>query len=333
MVREALWKRKTPWFLVAASLGIIAGGVAFLRPFLDSSRVVKLSEDATVQSVVSMGERLKKSWTEKSGESQPKYFSENAARLIENPDRLAKFLRDVEAMQKSADALAAGKKDAVTIAGHVFDVQSFSADYLAPGTPLKEASAGGGAGGPPGGGLGGPQGGNPSGGADPGAAPPTDTQAGPIGAYRLKLVLTTQDAGGLTFLYDSILTWMKRNAARPEMDYTLVNIPAVEEVIKRTIPATTKADGSPAQGGPAGQPPPPPPPPPGQGAGGNAQGGAVTVDQLAPLSPPKSRLETSKDATEYTIVWEAQLKPPAAAGTPGAAGESDKPKSGKESGK
>ncbi|MBN8645635.1 MAG: pilus assembly protein PilM, partial [Planctomycetes bacterium] len=142
VIREAMWKRKAPWFLTAAGLGLLAGGVMFLRPFIESTRVVKVSDDQTITSVIRQGEQLKQAWEQENQANQPKFLAENVRGLLDGRGMHGLFLQDVGQMLDAADALAAKKPQFPFIAGRAFDFVSLETDYLKPGTALPSLSGG-----------------------------------------------------------------------------------------------------------------------------------------------------------------------------------------------
>lgn len=344
VIREAMWKRKTPWFLTAAGLGLAASGVAFLRPFIESTRVSPVSQDSQIQSVIGQGTTLKQAWENESQANQPVFLAENVRRLLDGNGMHEMFLRDAEAMMASADRLASSKPNFPLIAGKAYDLVSLTSDYLKPGTafptPGGRPSAGGGGGG------GDRDGG--AGGAGDGSTPPADgaapaggdNAAGPNGAFVLTMVIDSQlESGDLPFLNDSVLTWLQRNAKRDGVPYTIVKSPKVEDV--KTVETAAKekpASGTPGPtpganddrdgrgggnaGGGRGQPP-----RPGGGAppGGGSGTGAQTIDQLAPLPAPSPRLDPQKKTRTYTLQWVVQVTPPAAPGAEGNEGTGGAP--------
>ncbi len=325
VIRESMWKRKTPWFLTAAGLGIAASAVAFLRPFLESTKTVKIAEDQTISSVIRQGESLKRDWDQQSAENQPKFLAENVRRLLDGRQLFDFFLRDVEAIAASADTLAGSAKGRTTIAGRAFDLASFNTEYLKPGTPLATAagSASTGAGGAA-------ASGGAGGAADPNAGGAGASAIGPAGGFKLTLVLDSQqqDASDLPFLNDSVLTWLKKNATRDGVPYDIVASPTVESVKAVEQPPRGESSrpgsgtggnpgGSRGPGGSAGQGAPGTPANPGSASGGRGSSGTQNVDQLAPLPAPKPRLDPTLKSRQYTVEWTVQIKQPAPPGAPG----------------
>jgi type IV pilus assembly protein PilM len=325
VVREAMWKRKMPWFLTAAGLGLVASGVAFLRPFIESTRVVNVSQDGAVQQAITLGTGLKKAWEDESQANQPVFLAENVRRLLDGAGLHELFLRDADAIMASADRLASSKPNFPLIAGKAYDLVSLETDYLKPGTAFPTFGGKSGSGG----------GGDRDGGAGDGSTPPPadgaapaaggDAAAGPSGAFVVKMVIDSQlESGDLPFLNDSVLTWLKRNGKRDGVPYTIVRSPKVEDVRSVEVAAKDKpAAGNPAGGGQddrdgRGSPRPPVPGNPAAGSGT-----AQTLDQMAPLPTGTPRLDPTKKTKSYTIEWIVQVTPPAAPGAAGEAGAAD----------
>src|SRR5690606_13571605 len=98
VLRKAIWKRKTPWFVAAASLGIIGSAATFLRPFMDAQNYSPgdISRNAVIASVVAKGTQLKTDWQRIAEENQPKFPSENARSLFDRRVIHHYLLKDVE---------------------------------------------------------------------------------------------------------------------------------------------------------------------------------------------------------------------------------------------
>ncbi|MFM9958250.1 MAG: pilus assembly protein PilM [Phycisphaerales bacterium] len=341
VIRDAMWKRKMPWFLTAAGLGLAASGVAFIRPFIESTRVVKVAQDATITQVISQGEGLKREWDEQSQANQPPFLAENVRRMLDGRGMHEALLRDTEAMLASADALAKSKPEFPLIAGKAYDLVALNTDYVKPGTAFasfsggpSSSSSGGedtgddrddGGGGGAGGGAGGAGGGTP----DPNAAggAPADGAAGgasndtasATGAFRVQMVVQSQlESGDLPFLNDALLGWLKKNSKREAgegVSYQIVRVPRVEDVKISDTPATQAPPtptGSPPPGGATdersgsqgGQG--------GAGGSGGSSGTPQGLDAMAPLPKVEPRLDPAKRTRTYTLEWFVQLVPPAA---------------------
>ncbi|MEC9373554.1 MAG: type IV pilus assembly protein PilM, partial [Planctomycetota bacterium] len=67
VIREGMWKRKTPWFVAAAVLAVAAGGISFYRPVMEGAAVQQAKsqpEVAVIQQTRTKGSQLTKAWTD-----------------------------------------------------------------------------------------------------------------------------------------------------------------------------------------------------------------------------------------------------------------------------
>lgn len=315
VVRQAMWKRKTPWFVAAAGLGLAGGALAFARPLMDGMSVARARADGRVtnpiRETISLGQSLKSKWTEAGAAKQPGFVAENMRRLFEGRDLYPLFLKDLGSMFEAAAAYAraAGRPADKLIA----ELHQFQTEFVPPGQSLG-ARPGAPAGGP---------GRDPFGGGS-GGSDSSDGNAGPAGAVKFTLVFDSPE-GSLAFANDSFLAWLRNNAQRAGVPYTFTRIPAASELNRLTIPPPTEKKSDPRA--PGGQPPPQrggggggddggwgdaPPPTgtprsglPGQTGGRDDQ----ELERLAPLPDavkPPARTET---VHRYTIQWVAQLRP------------------------
>ena len=296
VIRNAMWKRKLPWFVAAAGLGIIGGGVTFLRPFLDSSKLSPVGNDPDIQRTMSTGERLKNEWQSVSQANQPKFFAANVLRLFDAKALYDAVLADVESIFAAANRMAAAD-DAPRPTGFAFEFNALQTDYLPPGSALAASSGGGGPGRPGGGAA---SGGMPADrdrgwGDEEEAAGATEgdpsadlaNAAGPFGAIRVTLTVDSQEPGRQTFFNDSVLSWLRNNTERPGIPFTIVKVPRIEDVVVTQVrieggaPHLPPSSGGGMPGGPgSGQGTGMPPPgggvfdkPSGTGGGGGGGGG------------------------------------------------------------
>jgi len=330
VIRTALWKQKMPWFLAAAGIGLVGGGVSFLRPFLDSTNLQPPMQDQRVRNAINNGERLKGEWESAKAENQPKFFAVNVLRLLDGQKLYEHVLTDVESMIASATAMPTDGGKSRT--GLAYDLRELSTQYLPPGAALEapvadQNSQGGSSGGSGTQGWGGDR----EAPAPPAEAPIEGAEgddskvAGQFGALRVTMTVDSQDPGKQTFFNDSILEWLNKHVEREGVPYKIVKIPKIEEVKWMEIAAAAPA------GGPGSPPPPsgsPDRPPPGGGrprgdAPGDDRGGSGTqgwgnpapgssadsgtLDQKAPLPPPPVRGNDGA-RNRYTLTWFVQLK-------------------------
>jgi len=320
VLRKAIWKRKTPWFVAAASLGVIGAGATFLRPFMDSQnyQAGSIGRDSVISGVVRKGTELKNEWQRISDENQPKFPTENVRSFMDRRVLHHLFLKDVEGMLAAANAKQSGSP--------AFRVEEFSTQFLSPGTPLPlgrggadtSASA--------------DQSGDGSGGegsTDPNAA-------GPMGAIAIELTLDSTKAGDDTFFNDTILAWLRRGLDAQTRPYQLVSAPRIEDVTRKPVAevmrptdpgARTGAPGPlPQRGAPQGGTPAGRDGFPGGQGNQDAKKTAMSLDELAPL-PPSDVPAPAPDATRYTVRWVVQLlaAPPGLAPAPAEGDQAENP--------
>lgn len=289
VVREAMWKRKMPWFAAAAGLSIVAGAAAFVRPMLDRQAITQPKAQALplVQSVTREGDTLKKEWDEISKSVRVGFAVANLNRLLEERGLVAQIMADVGAMLASADPQPEFARGGVPSdppdAWRLFEVKSIQM------TPnFSRASADQSA---------------PARGRGRGAAPMEEGSNS--GAARvvidMSMVVETSNANP-GFVNSTIVKWLTDNKARPGMPFRLV--PPDPQTISRTVasePATADpaaAPGAEAGGAPGGAPA---PAPAALGAG---------IEEMAPLPAGLSTFPPSARVYRYQINWKIEALPP-----------------------
>jgi type IV pilus assembly protein PilM len=256
VIRAAMWKRKTPWFVAAAAMGIAAGGLSFLRPALDSMAVNSVKADAKVtnpiRQAISSGNALKQEWQSASTAAQPGFVAQNVVRLLDGRRLYELLLRDASSMFVAAAEHAKGQS-AVTIPEDraVATIVSMQTQYLPPSTPFNASAAGNQ---------------DPFGAGGGGAASSAGGEAnaaGPAGAVRVTLTFDAP-TDSRAFINDSFLAWLRASAQRADVPYTLVGIPKADQ-ISPVAQAVAGQVGGPAGGGA------PPQPSSGRGFGGDGE--------------------------------------------------------------
>ncbi len=245
VLRQALWRRKMPWFVAAAGLGLAAGGLSFVRPALDSISLASIASDSQVRgpirSTIDDGTRLKSRWNDASSAAQPGFLAENMLRLTEGRDLYNYLLKDVGDLFASANEFA--QRSGKAPKGRpVAELRTFDTDYVPPGGDIKPTA---------GQSSGEPSGSTPFGGGgrdDRGSAPPSESSsesagadavgtatAGPGGAMKITVVFDTAQEERLAFINDAFLSWLEGAAQRPGVPYSFVNIPKAIEVAYQKI--------------------------------------------------------------------------------------------------
>lgn len=195
VVREAVWRRKTPWFAAAAALGLVAGGAMFIRPFLDQAAVDAETQPPIIQQVLTRGESLKSEASDVTGSQAIDRTLSNLVELAENRDLYAHIVNDLGLMLERADMVAGGDASA-TGGSPAVHVQTFTTDYAGPADPNVDPYADG-----------------RSGGADDRPEKPQIT---------INLVGWTDQPNANEFIVNSLDKWLRSNQEREGVPYKLL---------------------------------------------------------------------------------------------------------------
>ncbi|MBL0920617.1 MAG: type IV pilus assembly protein PilM [Phycisphaerales bacterium] len=281
VVREAMWKRKMPWFAAAAGLSIVAGAAAFVRPMLDRQAITqpKAQAQQQVPAVTREGETLKKEWDEISKSVRVGFAIANLNRLLDERELAPMIMADVGAMLASADPQPEFARGAVPSdppdQWRLFEVKSLQ---------MNPVLARAGAGDDGGGGRGQRRGG--SGPADSGA-----DAGGSRAVIEMSMVVETSNANP-GFVNSTIVKWLTDNRARPGMPFRLV--PPDPQTISRTVASEP--------GTPSGETPGGPPP-----ASGTLGAG---IEDMAPLPAGAATFPPTARVYRYQINWKIEVLPP-----------------------
>jgi len=321
ILRETLWRRKTPWIAAAATLAVAAGGISFLRPAADAARVAQASDVPGVQRVSEVrreSQRLQSQWAEIQQSVRIGHRAENVMQLLQRRDLHAHVVKDVAAMLASADpqpGVLEGTSDLPPEQWRLFLLRDLSVDYVTPsgGAPRwiqpgaedgrrdrRDRGAGRRGGG--GGGLAGPttgptgRRGAPSRGRDQDRRPDSPDQ--PFGALIFTLVVDSTNEGLSAFVDRTLLAWLRENADRSSAPYVLDSPTADEIQIRELSPdqADDRVGRTRDRSG---------------GETGADQGEPTSLPQLAPLPSLGLDLFEQAPVYRYTIQWRARLKEPA----------------------
>ncbi len=340
VTREAMWKAKTPWFAAAATVALVAGGVSFIAPTMDSRALADAKASPDARAVAEVERKAKQLKDE--AQTIASAFTSGAAvvkieRLVERRDVASAILRDVATMLASADP----QPEILAGAGHAvardqwrfFEVRKIDLDYRTPtnGAPAGPDSE------PRGRDAGAAQPDSPDardegfGGAQArpskrrsrrGAGEEGDeTQevgAASAGSVLVTLVVDTHNAQQRAFLDSTIVRWLAEHATRPGVEYTFDPPTQAEismEVIAPGAPGGRQTEraggagfgragesGADALGG-------------GRGAGtlgGDALRNPARLDDIAPLSLPEAPAVTSP-TYRFTVQWKVNLFEPGGA--------------------
>jgi len=137
VVREAVWRRKTPWFAAAAALGLVAGGAMFLRPFLDQAAVDAEPQPAVIQQVLTAGEGLKREAEDVTGSQPIDRTLTNLVALADGREVYARIVEDVSQMLARAETVADGDAS-LELESPVITIRTLTTEYTGPDDPNAE---------------------------------------------------------------------------------------------------------------------------------------------------------------------------------------------------
>ena len=325
VIRQAMWKRKTPWFVTAAAIGLAAGGVSFLRPFLDRANASNIETIPAVRDATTKGNQAKRDWDERSKAHTIAFAPANISHLTAGRDLFSDIARDVDAMLGAASEVVdeTGGPSSDAFRFHHMNAAFTGAGETVPAmaAPEQTSDRRGNAPNPRGG---------PSGGRDErrGSAPPSRQRrgsnadesgavtAGQYGAIRVTVSVDTQNDGGLPFVDQTLLTWLRDKAEEEAgASYTFEALPRADDVIRTVVrdAIEQKDEDEDPEGGAGGR------------GGADGRGGAVprgggtrqeapakSPDELAPLPEADAGFDPAREVVRYTLSWVLQLKDPSA---------------------
>lgn len=314
VVREAVWKKKTKWFAIAAGLSLAAGGLSFIRP-IQSRPVVDRPTPTDVNEVRQKIGQLKAEWTEVSGKFAPDFKATTAADLIKRREIHANLLNDLGLILANADSKKGEK------AGFTFE--DFTTEYLPPVVAADGSQ-------PP-----------PPPPPPPAPEPGKEGQASgppplPEGAGRVRVNLeieTTRDDAE-QYLLATVNRWLFDNVYRKGLPYMIDKGSVGYDKERAEVAKDTTNTPSQPWNPPSGQWSPPVAPgggksggrliggggrpdergafPSGQPVGGPPAGAAPNaqaVDQMAPLPKPAPPAPPGTTIFKFKIHWDAVIMP------------------------
>lgn len=315
VVREAVWKKKTKWFAVAAGLSLAAGGLSFIRP-IQSRPVVERTTPTDVNEVRQAIATLKTQWTEVSSKFAPDFKATNDADLIKRRDIHANLLNDLGEVLASADSKKGDKP------GFSFD--DFTTEYIPPPSAAADGSA------PMPAPLPAPEPGKEG---EAGAPPPLPVGTGRVRVH-LEVQTTREDAE--QYLLATVNRWLFDNQYRKGLPYMIDKSSIGYEKARTEVAKDTTASSPSQPWSPPGGQWTPAAPTGGKGGGrliggggrpdergwtpptgGEPVGGAPTapapnaqaVEQLAPLPKPKPVAPPGTTIFKFDIHWDAVIMP------------------------
>ena len=316
VLRDAMWKRKVPWFAAAAGIAAAAAGAMFIRPLMDSSQFAGADVPGVLQQVSNEAQRLKSDADKAgvTGSAEPDLRASRIVGLVGNRSLYPRVLDDTGVML--ADARAKGPIELV----------SMTTRYVPGGDKGADAGADPyGAGSDPYGGD--PYGGDPYGssGYDPrapvqdsrgGAAYPSPTTgalAGPAGALpkdvaevlkgkryvRVSAEVEVPLTGSAAeqFMRTTVEQWLLDHQKREGVPYTVVV--SEEDPPWTLVPGSGTGPRQTVRSRPGAYNP---------GRTGTP-GGASTADptRIAPIAPPADASLSSSPSSTFTLTWYALL--------------------------
>lgn len=210
VVREAVWRRKTPWFAAAAGLGLVAGAAMFIRPFMDQAAVDAYPQPPVIQQVLSRGESLKSDASGVTGSQAIDRTLSNLVALADGREVYAWLVNDISLMMERANTVAQGDVG-VTMEMPAIHIQSLETGYVGTASPDVDPFAGGSS---------------------------DDSPENP--QISVKLVAWTDHPDANNFIVDSVDRWLRTNQEREGVPYKLV-LPATAWRITQEFGSTPRA--------------------------------------------------------------------------------------------
>ncbi len=326
VVREAMWKRKVPWFAAAAGLAAAASGAMFIRPLMDSAAFTGKENPNVIQEVVREARVLASEAEEAgvTGSANADLRADKIVSLLEDRELYAQILADTGRMLQAADQRAStDTRRAIPEGERVFRLIAVDAQYEGPGDEAGQPDPFGG-----GGGFGGgPRGMDPRnpefGGSQGGYAPePTgqssdeDSLAQIQDKRRVRVRMELETASDYPYvLDDTIVAWLRERAEQAGADPYSVVVSASPWVKGQTIaPAGSRPGFNPTRPRPGGQGIRPGTDPRGNNPfGAGSATSNKTLETLAPLPQPP---EDTTERQRYVVTWYAVLDPMPEEGQP-----------------
>ncbi len=195
VVREAMWRRKVPWFGVAAGVAVVASGAMFTRWFIDRTQISENPRPQVVSEVISRVRQLKTDAGEVTSDA-PNLEAADLLTLLEKRGFFAYLLGDVSQMLRGAEDRArtwppGSPSSATRPAGPAFVVKSLVPTYRPPLAGGETTSG--------------------------------TVEAASPAALDIEMVVTTPQPEALKFVIGTLNQWLKDNASRPGLPYHITD--------------------------------------------------------------------------------------------------------------
>lgn len=204
VVREAMWNRKTPWFVAAAAVGILAGGASFVGPMLDRTALLSKPKPAEIDAAKREAKALKDKWKSVEAEYKADARAISTMDMLQDRDLYGYLLDDLGTMMKTAKGLAPDERPSDNRVQFV----RWSTNYQM--TPLSEEEL-----------FQREQSRAPTRPGQPVAAAPEGTDNRPRVKVTLQIACTKPDAQADRLVNDAFIAWLRANANRPNVPYII----------------------------------------------------------------------------------------------------------------
>jgi type IV pilus assembly protein PilM len=210
VIRNAMWRRKTKWFGIAAGIAVAAGAAMFIRPFLDDTEASSNPLPRDVSEVISKGNSLKGEASEATNPSFENTAAGQILNLAENREVYAMLADDLGQLVAFANSKVSVKS------GPALVVTVFDTAFQPGGVGMDDGGMGG----------------EPQPGGDPATA----------GQPRIMVSLTgtTTAEDPRMFAINAIDGWLRQNQERPGRPYKIIPRGSTR------LAGTTEAAGAPA---------------------------------------------------------------------------------------
>ncbi len=306
VVREAMWQKKTKWFVAAAGLALAAGGASLIQPLLIDTQLKANPPARVIEDAKRLLNTTRSEWTEVESKFTPDYRAANALLVLDDRELYAHIANDVGQILKGAADKDEGKG---------FQFKQLLTEYIPPAgqSDLYDPYA------------------------QPGVPGEDTGAAGSQRTIQVTLEVSTTRGDATPFVRDTIQAWLYANGEREGVPYRIENVdwdlPVTHKVPmpgeeamptpaggtsprsqwgERGTPTSPRQSPGLATPGSGGHGHAPPPPRPGQRpgvptGGGQAPAAPTELTSLAPLPEMPGEGEPGETVSTFTITWDAVI--------------------------